>query len=228
MFVLNVSGLNRGVCWAMVTFVPVSLVAADSGSAILHSQGVVWVNGNEAHDSTAILPGDLLETKSGSVASLDADGSSILIQPETVVKFNGDSLTLEHGSVSVGTSTSMSVHVECIRILPASNGRTQYDATDVSGTILVVARKLDVNIFYGASTRKPASARAASQLATVHEGQQVAREEACGTAKKPGAAATSINTKWIGIGGTAGGAAAILCALLCGGESPPSVSPWKP
>ena len=186
------STLNRRVCWAMIVFFPLSLVATDSGPAILHSKGGVWVNGSEAHDSTAILAGDLLETKSGAVASLDADGSSILIQSESVVKYNGDSLTLEHGSVSVGTGKAMSVHVDCIRVVPVSNDWTQYDVTAVSGKVQVAARKLDVNILYATSTRKPSPETAEAQSATVHEGQQATRDEAeaCGTGKKPGAAAT--------------------------------------
>ena len=80
-----------------------------------------------------VVSGDLLETKPGSVANLDAEGSSVLIQPESVVKFQGNYLSLEHGSVSVGTSTSMSVHVNCIKVEPVSRERTQYDvATSVA------------------------------------------------------------------------------------------------
>jgi hypothetical protein len=228
-FVLKVSILSRCVCWAIVALVPISLLAADPAPAILHAEGGVWVNGAEARDSTEIIPGDVLETKPGAIANLDADGSSILIQAESVVKYNGDSVTLEHGSVSVGTSTAMSVHVDCLRIVPVSKDRTQYDVTDVNGTLQVGARKLDVNILYGASTRKLSPTNGASQSTIVHEGQQVSRgeTEACGTAKKPGATATSINQKWVEVGAGAGGVA-ILCALLCSGQSHPSVSPSKP
>jgi len=63
-------------------------MAADTGSAILRSTGGVWVNGMEVADSSAVFPGDLLETKPGFIANLDAEGSSILIQGESVVKFS--------------------------------------------------------------------------------------------------------------------------------------------
>ena len=124
------------------------------GAAVVHSKGGVWVNGAEVADSTAVFPGDLLETKPGSVANLDAEGSSVLIQPESVVKFQGNSLNLEHGSVSVGTSTSMSVQVNCIKVEPVSNERTQYDVADVSGTVQVAAHKYDVNITQSSALRK--------------------------------------------------------------------------
>ena len=97
----------------------------------------------------------MIETKPGFVANLDADGSSVLIQPESIVKFQGNFLDLEHGSVAVGTSTSMSVHVNCIKVEPVSTDRTQYDVADVSGTVQVVAHKNDVNIRGGANLKKP-------------------------------------------------------------------------
>lgn len=80
--------------------VPLSLLAADTGSAILHSEGGVWLNGTEISGSTAVFPGDSVETKPGFVANLDAEGSSVLVQGESIVKFQGDSLTLEHVGAS--------------------------------------------------------------------------------------------------------------------------------
>ena len=221
--------LTRYLCWTLIFCLPQSLLAADTGSAILHTKGGVWVNGSEAPDATAILPGDLLETKPGSVATLDANGSSVLIQTESLVKFNDNSLTLEHGSVSVGTSKSLSVHVDCIRIVPVSNEWTKYDVTNVSGTVQVAAQQKDVNIQFATSLRKDTPESAASQSATVHEGEQATRNaaQACGT-PKPGGATSSPNTKWIEIGAGAGGGVLILCLLLCKGKGPPQVSPDAP
>jgi hypothetical protein len=225
---MSVSALRNFLCWMMVVLCPLSLAAADTGSAIVHSKGGVWVNGTEVADSTAVFPGDLLETKPGFVASLDAEGSSVLIQPESVVKFQGTFLSLEHGSVSVGTSTSMSVRVNCIKVEPVSSERTQYDVTDVSGTVQVAAHKSDVNITQGGALRKASPQSSPSQSATVHEGQQSTRDEstACGAALRPGGAGNGLNTKWLEIGGGAGGGVLVLCLLLCKGSNP--ISPSQP
>jgi hypothetical protein len=213
----------------MVVLCPLSLMAADTGAAVVHCKGGVWVNGAEVADSTAIFPGDLLETKPGSVANLDAEGSSVLIQPESVVKFQGNSLGLEHGSVSVGTSTSMSVRVNCIKVEPASKNRTQFDVADVSGTVQVAARKDDVSITQSVALRKAAPDNNASPSAVVHEGQQATRNEAaCGSAPRPGGAGNGLSTKWLEIGGAAGGGAVVLCLLLCKGSKSSSVSPSQP
>ena len=176
----------------------------------------------------------MLETKPGFVANLDAEGSSVLIQPESVVKFQGTFLSLEHGSVAVGTSTSMSVHVNCIKVEPVSSERTQYDVADVSGTVQVAAHKNDVNITVGGVAKgifaknNPSGQSALSSV--VHEGQQATREEAaaCGAAARPASTGNGMNTKWLEIGGGVGVGVLVLCLLLCRGSEPSSVSPSQP
>jgi len=82
---MRLSILRCFLCWLMLVIVPVSLLGQtppnQTGAAILHTQGGVWVNGYEATDSSAVFPGDLLETKPGSAANLNLDGSTVLIQP---------------------------------------------------------------------------------------------------------------------------------------------------
>src|SRR5271170_4501667 len=194
---MSVSAFRKFVGWMMVVLCPFSLVAADTGSAVLHSEGGVWVNGFEIAGSTVIFPGDLLETKPGFVANIDAEGSSVRIQPESVVKFQGTFLSLEHGSVSVGTSASMSVHVSCLKVEPVSSERTQYDVADVSGTVQVAARKNDVNITVGGVLQETHPQGGSSLSAVVHEGQQTTRDESnvCGAAPRPGGAGNGLNTK---------------------------------
>jgi hypothetical protein len=222
----------NSICWVMVVLCPLSLLAGDAtttSAAVVHSKGGVWVNGAEVADATAIFPGDLLETKPGSVANLDAEGSSVLIQPESVVKFRGNSLSLEHGGVSVGTSTAMSVRVNCIKVEPAGNERTQYDTTNLSGTVKVAVQKDDVKITQIGAWRKAMPASNSAQSAVVHEGEQATRDVAatCGAESRPAGAGNGLNTKWLEIGGAAGGAVA-LCLLLCKGSKPGSVSPSQP
>jgi hypothetical protein len=226
---MSVSVLRNLICWMTVVLCPLSIAATDPGAAVLHSEGGVWVNGLEVMGSAAVFPGDLLETKPGFVANLDAEGSSVLIQPESVVRFQGTSLDLEHGSVSVGTSTAMSVHAKCIKVEPISNQRTQYEVADVSGTVQVAARKSDVNITQGSVGLKAASQSNSSQSATVHEGQQATRDEAeaCGAADRPKGPGSSPDPKWLVVGGVAA-TVIILCLLLCHGSNQSNVSPWQP
>ncbi len=212
----------------MILLLPQSLLANDSGSAILHTQGGVWVNGSEVPDSTAIFPGDLLETKPGFAANLSADGSTVLIQPESVSKFQGDLLVLEHGSVSVGTSKAMRVQINCLTVVPVSTEWNQYEVTDVTGKVLVAARKNDLKINREDGLARPSKEPETASRVIVHEGEQSTREESevCGAPGSPATAGNVLNPRWIAAGAAGGGILILL--LLHGGPSKPPISSSKP
>jgi len=190
---------------------------AQGGGAILHSSGGVWVNGYEAHDSSAVFPGDLIETKAEATANLSFDGTTVLLAPESVSKFEADFLELDHGSVSVGTSRGYQVRVNCIRVIPVVNQWTQYIVTDLSGNVQVAARKLDVNVEHEHGRGKETAANDLSQKASVHEGQQESYDESqvCGAPPGPTSASSAISPKWIAAG--AAGAGILIWILVHGG-----------
>ena len=202
---------------------------ANAAAAILHTQGGVWVNGYEAKDSSAVFPGDLVETKPGSPANLTLDGAAILIQPESVAKLQNNFLELDHGSVSVGTSKSFKVKVNCITVTPVVNEWTQYEVSDLNRNVQVAARKNDVNVEHETDNKKPSplTVTETSHGATVHEGEQKNFDESqlCGAPPPIKGATSSLNPKWVAAG--AGGTGILLCVLLChggGGKTPVSSS----
>lgn len=219
-------------CWALIVIVPVSLLGQTT-SAILHTQGGVWVNNYEATDSSTIFSGDTVETKTGFSANLVLEGSAALIQPESVTTFKGDLLELNHGGVAVETSTIFKVRVNCITVIPVSNDFTQYEVTDVNGSVHVAARKKDVNVEIRGHN-KPTAENAGSQgSGSVHEGEQHSYDESqlCGApARIPQGNSLPLNTKWLEIGGAVAGGSILICVLVpCwGGGSKKSISPTNP
>jgi hypothetical protein len=206
-----------------------------SGGAILHSDGGVWINGYEAHDSTAVFPGDLVETKPGFSAHLSLEGSTVLLAPESVGKFQSDFFELDHGVVSVVTNTSFKVHVNCIHVIPVANEWTEYIVSDLSGTAQVNARKKDVNVEHEQKLGKPTAAGDTSERATVHEGEEKDYEETeiCGAPPFPNGAGSGLSPKWIAAG-AAGGGGILLCLVIhCfggggGGGKNQDMSPDRP
>jgi ferric-dicitrate binding protein FerR (iron transport regulator) len=236
---MSVSFTRCIVCWALLVAVPPGLVGQPFGqnghnvgetpAAILHTQGGVWLNGSEAADSTAVFLGDVLETKPGFSASLTLDGATILLQPESVAQLEQDVILLDHGSVSVGTPRSFKVRVNCISIVPVQNEWTQFDVTDLTGTVEVAANKKDVNVEHTATGGKGEAA----PMATIHEGQHGSYDESqiCGEPRRPtGAGSTSMSPKWIAVG--AGGGGLLICLIAhCfggGGGGHTSISPSSP
>lgn len=231
---MHASILRCFLCWVMLVIVPVSLLGqstpGQTGAAILHTQGGVWINGYEARDSSAVFPGDLLETKPGSSASLSLDGSTVLVQPESVAKLQTNLLELDHGSVSVGTSKNFKVQVNCLTVVPVLNEWTQYEVSNLNGNVQVAARKDDVNVERGADHRKPTPDAEASHGSTVHETEQKSfdQSEICGAPPRPAGAGTGLNPKWIAVG-AAGAGGILLCVLLCGGSGGKKpLSSWQP
>lgn len=203
----------------MTVLVPVALLGQTPPlgppAAILHAQAGVWVNQYEARDSSAIFSGDLIETKPSFSAILTLEGSQIEIQPESVVKFQGDSIELDHGGVAVGTSTSFKVKVSCLTVVPVANALTKDSVTDLTGTVQVAAQQLDVNVLREGGKASPESALGS----IVKEGQQQTYDtsQLCGTPAQPANPGSRLNPKWLEIGGGVAGGGILLCVLLCGG-----------
>ena len=176
------------------------------------------MNGYEARDSSAVFPGDSLETRPGSSANLSLDGSTVLIGPESVTKLQTNLLELDHGTVFVGTSKGFKVKVNCLTAVPVLSEWTQYEVSDVNGSVQVAARKDDVNVERAMDRRKPSPATEASHGSTVHETEQRSFDasEICGPGAAPLRASSTLSPKWIW--GGAGGAGLLLCILLCRGS----------
>jgi hypothetical protein len=215
------------VCAVMIIILPASLMAQDSGRAMLHSDGGVWLNGNPAPNSSAIFLHDLVQTQKEHTAKIDADGSAVTVQPDTIVQFEGDELVLDHGSVQVNTSRGMRVRVNCMTVIPLTQEWTRYDVIDVDGKMTVAAHESDVKIHY-----QVAAARRSKQVlspdVTVHQGEQVTREERCGAAARPAevinARGAILNSLWARGAGVA--AIGLICLGVCHRDDP--ISPSKP
>src|ERR1022692_2671908 len=145
---------HKLVCGAMLVILPASLMAQDSARAMLHNDGGVLLNGGPAPKSSAIFLHDLVQTQKGNWAKIDADGSAVTVQPETIVRFEGDELVLEHGGLQLNTSRGLKVRVNCITVIPLTQDWNRYDVTDVDGRVTVVAHQNDDKIHYQGSTTR--------------------------------------------------------------------------
>jgi hypothetical protein len=155
-------------CVLVFTF-PASMMAADSGAAMLYTNGTAWVNGAHVpRSSSAIFVGDLLQTRADSVANINASGSTVTVLSDSLIQFEGSSLNLEHGAVTVSTSTKISTAAGEVKVSPSSNSWTEFNVTDVDGMVKIAARKGDLTVSDGEGTF------------TLAQGQETTREETPG------------------------------------------------
>lgn len=151
-------------CVLLLSF-PASSFAADSNAAMLYAHGAAWLNGAHVPASSAIFIGDLVQTRSDSGAHINAPGSSITVLGDSLVKFEGSSLKVEHGSVEVATSKGVATTAGEVRVAPASSSWTEFNVTDVDGTVRIAARKGDLTVTDDKGT------------VTLAQGQETTRDE---------------------------------------------------
>jgi hypothetical protein len=133
---------------------------------MLYINGSAWVNGAHVpRPSSAIFSGDLLQTRRDSVANINEPGSSITVMSDSLVQFEISALKIEHGGVTISTSKGVATSVGDVKVSPASNSWTEFNVTDVDGTVRIAARKGDLTIFDG------------SQTTTLQQGQETTRDE---------------------------------------------------
>ena len=167
-----VESARRGlVTCLLVVLLPFSSFAADSNAAMLYTYGAAWVNGvHVPRPTSAIFSGDLLQTRSDSVANINEAGSSITIHSDSLVKFEGASLRIEHGGATASTSKGIEMVAGDVKVSPSSSlDWTEFSVTDVDGTVRIAARKGDLTINDGEHTT------------TLAQGQETTRDENSGT-----------------------------------------------
>jgi len=156
-------------CVLMVLF-PGSLFAADSNAAMLYVNGSAWINGTHVpRPSSAIFSGDLVQTRRDSVANINEPGSSITVLSDSLVQFEGTSLKIEHGGVTVSTSRRVATTAGDVKVTPSSDAWTEFNVIDVDGTVKIAANKGGLTIFDG------------SQTTTLAQGQETTRQETSDT-----------------------------------------------
>ena len=220
---IGVSMLRHVICWIMIALIPAALLATDtdSGAAMLYGKGTVWLNGKPLPRSSAIFPGDLIQTQPESVATLDSAGSGVIVYPDSLVKFEGNAVSLESGSVSVATSKGMVALAREVTATPASNAWTEFQVAETEETVKVFASKGDVNVNCGKET---ANLSAGDEVTADKSGKCKKKKKGAGM---PPAGDDHILTNPFVLGSIAVGGGVIVCLLLCDAPKP-FLSPWKP
>jgi hypothetical protein len=167
------SACGRLVSCVLLFLFPASMFAADSSAAMLYTNGTAWINGAHVpRYSTAIFFGDLLQTRSDTVANINSPGSTITVFSDSLVQFEGSSLKIEHGGVTVSTSKGVATTAGDVKVAPASEAWTEFNVIDVDGTVRIAARKGDLTVSDGAET------------VTLAQGQETTRDESSDTSDK--------------------------------------------
>lgn len=167
--------MNRSVsfvflCCLLCVLVPAQLMGGEVATAMLYTNGSAWLNGIAVPTSGAIFAGDMLQTRGE--ANIQATGSNVMVLTDSMVKFNGKSVEIEHGSVRVTTSRGLEAQAGDVTVRPAASSWTEFQVTDVDGRVQIAANKGDLMIQDDQGTT------------TIQQGQQTTRDDTSNEEKK--------------------------------------------
>jgi len=136
----------------MISWLPASLMAAEPG-AMVYVSGSTSVNRAAVARSSVVFPGDVVQTRSSSQANISAAGASVMIFENSSVRFETNGVSIEDGSVIVGTKKQdMTASAGIITVTPASSAWTEFEMSHRNGAVQIIARKGDVHINEGTET----------------------------------------------------------------------------
>src|SRR5260370_16910033 len=130
--------LRRLLSWLLVLLTPAALIAADADTAVLYGTGSVYLNGSLLSNSSAVTTGDVIQTKETGAANLNAAGSTVVIESNTIVRFQSSGLALDRGSVSVATGKGLSVFARDFKISPVSSAWTEFYTSRATALIHII------------------------------------------------------------------------------------------
>lgn len=151
--------LVRGLALMMAVLLPMSMMAADVTTGMLHARGAVTLNGNKAPASSAVFAGDTLRTGADAAANISARGSQILLAANSTATLGDNALQLTSGSAMVSTSTGTTAGVRDLTITPARDETSRYYIEQAEGRIKIAALEGGLAIRSGGDTTTLAAGR---------------------------------------------------------------------
>jgi hypothetical protein len=151
--------------------------------AVLRASGKVQVNGSDTRKITTLFSGDSIQTHDDSVANITSNGTSVLVMPNTAVKFLGNLVQVDQGGVTIATSMGMAAKADDLTIAPATGVQkpSRFEVAETEDAVVVAALQGNVAVSDG------------QQTSTTQEGQETTHKKK----RKEGGAAPGATTSLI-------------------------------
>ena len=195
----------------LVLVCPSAVLMAERPSAMLITSGSVRLNGTVLPQSTSIFTGDVIDTAADSVGSLSRSGSSVVVDPDSSIRYQDDGVSVLKGMARIQTSKGMAAHAGPIAVIPVTNNAL-FDVRTDGKTALIASREGALTLTDGADSFVLDPGHTAKvSLNDVSQDTQAPKPAAKGGEKKRRVPPAWLI--WVIAGGV--GAAAVACALAC-------------
>lgn len=135
---LNPSFLRASV-WILLLVYPLAAMGAELNAAMVQPQGNAHLNGSVVASPTAVFSGDQLRTEERATATLTQKGTTLVLAPDSFLRYRGNVVELERGSVLITTARGMSARVADLTISPAAGSSARFLVVRTKGTVQITA-----------------------------------------------------------------------------------------
>jgi hypothetical protein len=143
--------LRRLVAVLLAVVCPSTLLMAERPSAMLYATGGVALNGMPVAKSMIVFAGDRIDTADASVVSVNRNGLSLVIDPNSSVQYQSDGFAILKGKASARTSNGMSAHAGALLVTPKGNSAL-FDVTSDGKSVFVASREGALTLTDGIET----------------------------------------------------------------------------
>jgi len=110
---------------------------ASTDGAILVGTGPVQINGEQAVGSSTVFPGDRIQTASNASAFVKSSSALVAIGGDSMIKYDGTSVTLDHGAVAVTLAKRMDARIG--NLLVSADPGAKFEVVNANGIERIAA-----------------------------------------------------------------------------------------
>jgi hypothetical protein len=144
-------GFKKLVAVVLLVVCPATLLMAERPTAMLYATGLVTLNGAPAAKSVSVFDGDRVDTANASVASINRNGASMVVDPNSSVQYKTDGFTILKGTARVRTFNGAAAHTGPLSVIPKANAAL-FDVSNDGKTVLIASREGELTITDGIET----------------------------------------------------------------------------
>src|SRR5215471_6705937 len=143
--------VNKLIALFLIVICPSAILMAERPGAILQASGTVSVNGTVAPQSMSVFTGDRINTAQGAAVSITRGGLSVVVDPNSSVRYQDDGFAILKGTARVRTSGGMTVHAGPVSVISKGNSAS-FEISSDGKTALVASREGTLTLTDGVET----------------------------------------------------------------------------
>jgi hypothetical protein len=134
----------------LLAFLMPCLAMAGTTGAILMGTGDVQVNGEQAAHSSTVFSGDRIQTAANGSALVKSPNGLVSIGADSLVKYQEDSVTLEHGVVALTVGKGIQAHLENLVVSTEPEHNAKFQLLNANGVERIWVIEGSLNVTDGA------------------------------------------------------------------------------